>query len=353
MKNSPFSAPGFLVTCALAITPFWPSPAVASTTPPGITLPEIEIVATIKPVHSLVESILGDEGTATLLISGGASPHTFSLKPSHARALARADLVVWVGPDLERFLEEPLENVAANARHLAVSESKGLTKWPARTGGVWHHQHQEDTHDETGQDGAEHDDAHHDEHEETGHQDASDNAHLTTDPHIWLDPINAIAMSREIEAALIQLYPERAERFAANAAHLRTELNTLDAALRRQTNPVKDRPFFVFHDAYQYFERRYNLSPLGAITVTPDLSPGAKRIQDLRDTGENRGHTCVFAEPQFEPRTMQLLAEGRNATLAYLDPLGSQIDAGPGHYVATLTALADSLVTCLQTKSAE
>ncbi|MEQ9518017.1 MAG: zinc ABC transporter substrate-binding protein [Parvibaculum sp.] len=337
-KHAPFPL-ALLIICllgSLAIAAYLAWPDQTPKTAPS----NIEIVATIKPIHSLVEAILGETGHATLLISGGASPHTFSLKPSHATALARADLVVWVGPDLERFLAASLENVAAEAKHLAVGEVDGLAIYPARAGGAWTHQHRNDEHEE--------DEAESDHGEGTHVEETHDESeHLTNDPHIWLDPQNAIIMATVIEKALMEIYPDHTETFTRNATGLRTDLELLDAELKLQTAPVKDRPFFVFHDAYQYFERRYDLSPLGAITATPDLSPGARRIQDLRNTGDANAHICVFAEPQFEPRTMRLLTEGRNATLAYLDPLGSQIEEGPGQYSAMLRALTDSLVTCL------
>jgi len=292
----------------------------------------LQVVTSIKPVHSLTSAIVGEVGSPTLLITGGASPHTFSLKPSHASALSRADLVIWIGPELERFLEAPLQNLAADAVSLPLAQAEGIQLLPARAGGVWGDQHTLELH--SALNGAE--DVHDD--HETG----------TVDPHIWLDITNAIAMTRAIEMALKETYPDHAATFAENATALRSNLGMLDEEIFAATAPVATTPYFVFHDAYQYFENRYHLSPLGAVTASPDIRPGARRMSDLREAGDKQEHICVFAEPQFEPDLLQVLTERGGATLAYLDPLGSDIDAGPEQYNETLRAMTHSLVSCLK-----
>jgi zinc transport system substrate-binding protein len=288
---------------------------------------DLQVVTSLKPVHSLTAAIMGETGTPTLLISGSASPHTFSLKPSHARALEKADLVVWIGAALERFLEAPLTNLASNALSLPLIEAEGISLLDARTGGIWSGQEDNDHHDH----------ADHDEHDGEA-----------LDPHIWLDLSNAIAMTRAIETALNEVYPEQAAIFSENAKALRAQLRKLDQDIEALTQPVTNRPYFVFHDAYQYFEKYYGLTPLGAVTASPDIRPGARRLTDLREVGDAQSRICVFAEPQFEPRLLNILTERENATLAYLDPLGSDIPAGPEQYEKTMRALVDNLVTCLQ-----
>jgi len=291
----------------------------------------LQVVTSLKPVHSLTSAIMGEVGSPTLLITGGASPHTFSLKPSHASALSRADLVVWIGPELERFLKAPLQNLAADALSLSLAQAEGILSLPARAGGVWGDQHTLDLHSEHM--GAKDT---HDDHEEG-----------TVDPHIWLDIANAIAMTRAIETALKETYPDHAAVFTENATALRSNLTMLDEEISAATAPVTNTPYFVFHDAYQYFENRYRLSPLGAVTASPDIRPGARRMSDLREAGDKQEHICVFAEPQFEPGLLQVLTERGGATLAYLDPLGSDIEAGPQQYTETLRAMTDNLVNCL------
>ena len=283
----------------------------------------LQVVVSIKPVHSLVAAIMGETGNPTLLITGGTSPHTFSLKPSHAVALANADLVVWIGPEFERFLDAPLSNLAANTRSLPLMHLENMTRLHTRKGGIWSTAH---THGGDAHEGPDHE---------------------TTDPHIWLDIPNAIIMAGAIEKALSEIYPDHAATFVRNTEKLGMALNNLDAEIASQTAPVATLPFFVFHDAYQYFENRYHLSPLGAVTVSPDIRPGARRLTDMKEVGEKQDRLCVFAEPQFEPRLLQILTEGNNAHLAYLDPLGSDIPAGPEQYTQTLRALATNLVNCL------
>ncbi|MEQ9145836.1 MAG: zinc ABC transporter substrate-binding protein [Parvibaculaceae bacterium] len=289
---------------------------------------ELKVVATIKPVHSLVAAIMGTTGTPALLIDGGASPHTFSLKPSHARALAHADIVFWIGPVLEQFLEGPLANLAEQARSVPLLETSNVRDLPVRSGGVWE---THDTHD-----------AHGDEHG-TAPQDGPS----AIDPHIWLDVGNAIALTGAIEEELTKAYPDLAATFAANAERLRDRLTALDREIEATVSPVSTTPYFVFHDAYQYYETRYGLAPLGAVTASPDIRPGARRLTDLRQTVEERGVVCVFAEPQFEPRLLNILVEDEKVRLALLDPLGSDIAAGPDHYADSMRALTASLVGCL------
>lgn len=281
----------------------------------------LQVVVSIKPIHSLVSAIMGDTGDPTLLITGGTSPHAFSLKPSHAAALARADLVVWIGPDMERFLTAPLSNLAANARSLPLIHIEDITRLPTREGGIWH--------------------------EPNNHEGTDEAEEQPIDPHIWLNVSNAIAMTVAIEKALNETYPDHAETFAHNANELRMVLGALDIQIAARIAPVVTRPFFVFHDAYQYFENHYGLSPLGAVTVTPDISPGARRLVNMRTLGQEQDQLCVFAEPQFEPRLAQLLTENSTAHLAYMDPLGSDIAAGPEHYAQTMRALTQNLVGCL------
>lgn len=288
----------------------------------------LQVVSTIKPVHSLVAAVMGTAGTPALLIDGGASPHTFSLKPSHARALAQADIVFWIGPVLEQFLEAPLENLAERARSVPLLEAASLRRLPVRSGGIW------GTHDMH--------DAHGDEHG-TAHEGEPS----VIDPHIWLDVRNAIALTGAIEEELTKVYPDLAATFAANAERLRKRLAALDREIEAAVSPVSNEPYFVFHDAYQYYETRYGLAPLGAVTASPDIRPGARRLTNLRQTVEERGVVCVFAEPQFEPRLLNILVEDEEVRLAYLDPLGSDIAAGPDHYADSMRALTRNLVGCL------
>jgi zinc transport system substrate-binding protein len=283
-----------------------------------------KVVASVKPIHSLVAAIMGDTGSPELLVSGGASPHTFSLKPSHATSLSRADLVFWVGPDLEGFLVGPIANLTKEDASISLMRAEGVTLLDAREGGVWGTHEDHDGH------------RHGHEEEETDH---------SLDPHLWLDIDNALALVSSIEKQLSKTYPDLAPSFSENASALRQELQTLDKSLKGQLGPVTDIPYIVFHDAYQYFEERYDLSPAGSVTANPEVRPGAGRVADLKQASNSA--VCVFAEPQFEARILQLLTEDEGVHLGYLDPLGSALPAGPDHYAATLRTLADSITDCL------
>ncbi len=291
-----------------------------------------KVVASLKPIHSLVAAVMGETGSPELLVTGGASPHTFSLKPSQAAVLAEADLIFWVDPAVEGFLVNPMANLAKENASVPLLTAQGVTLLDAREGGVWSSHHDDDDH------------GHGDEHgHDEGHTEEASG--LARDPHIWLDIANGIAVVASIEQYLSTTYPDLAPVFAENASDLRERLRGLDDELKTQLAPVSSQPYIVFHDAYQYFEERYDLSPAGSVTANPEVLPGARRIADLRNASSSA--ICVFAEPQFEPRILERLTEDEGVKLGYLDPLGSALPAGPDQYAATLQALADSLTDCL------
>lgn len=295
--------------------------AVAADGPPAV-------IASIKPVHSLVASVMGDVGEVKLLVTGGASLHTHALKPSDARAVAGADLLFWVGPVLESFLAKPL---AANPPKQAVAlmESPGIKLLEAREGGAW------DSHD--------HSHGHNHDH---GHSHAHDD-HDEMNAHIWLDPQNARALVAVIAEALSKADPSRAAVYQANATATDERLQALDAELKATLAPVAGRPFVVFHDAYPYLEARYGLNAVGSVTVDPDRRPSAKRLTALRARLAGLSAACVFAEPQFEPALVDTLIEGSSARKSVLDPEGAGFEPGPDLYPAMMRELASSLVECL------
>eukprot|EP00439_Symbiodinium_sp_Y106_P087852 s1_g388.t1 len=287
-----------------------------------------KVVASLKPIHSLVAAVMGEAGNPELLVTGGASPHTFSLKPSQAAVLAEAEVIFWVDPAVEGFLVNPMANLAKENASVPLLTAEGVTLLEAREGGVWNSHHDDEDH------------GHEDEH---GH--GEDTEGHAPDPHIWLDVTNGVALVTAIEQQLSAAYPDLAPMFAENAADLRDRLLELDEELKEQLAPVSSQPYIVFHDAYQYFEERYDLSPAGSVTANPEVRPGARRIADLRNASGTA--ICVFAEPQFEPRILERLTEDEGVKLGVLDPLGSEIAPGPEQYEATLKALADSLKDCL------
>lgn len=303
--------------------------------PLGTLAEQPRVVATIKPIHSLVAAVMGDLGKPELIVRGGASPHTYSLRPSDAGALEEADLVFWTGHGMELFLEEALGSLAGEATVVALADSPGIELLPIREGGAFEpHEHE----------GQEHDDHGHDDHGD----DDDEHAHAASmDMHFWLDPLNAVHMVEAISAALSVADSENATTYAANAAAEAARLEALTAEIDALLAPVRERPFIVFHDAYQYFERRFGLTIAGSITVTPDTMPGAARINEIRSRLTGTSSACVFAEPQFEPAIVATIVEGTGARTGTLDPEGSALAEGPELYAELIGALAASLAGCL------
>ena len=474
---------------------------------------DAKVIASIKPVHSLVAAVMEGVGTPDLLVEGAGSPHTYSLKPSQARKLQDADLVFWMSHDLEAFLEKSIEGIATDAKSVPLMDTHGLIKLDFREGGAFdahahddhddhkdhddhddykdhddhddHDDHKDhDDHDdhkdhddhghgdhafewagvfelsagtykwsfakvdgayadpamkmailtsdhiedseETAEamlesddtnsafnndlltvadkaytlnfddtkditvftvtiekDGAYafftehmpfefeasehffkdlagkdvepiaqepdmgHHDDHHGEHAHKDHDDHDDHGHHGTDPHVWLDPVNAKAMVHEIEEALVEADPANAATYEANAEAMMSKLDKLVTEIEAELEPVKGRGYVVFHDAYQYFETRFGVSAVGSITVSPEVLPGAERVVELRDKVRSLDATCVFSEPQFEPKLVMTITENTNAGTGVLDPLGASIDDGPELYFTLIRNMAKSLKDCL------
>ena len=297
----------------------------------------LSVVTSIKPIHSLVSAVMDGISTPSLIIEGAGSPHTYALKPSQAKALQDADLVFWVGPAIESFLEKPIKEVASSARIVTLSDAHGLIKIKFREGGNF------DSHG----DHAKHDD--HDDHAK--HDDHDDHAkhddHGQFDMHVWLDPENAKIMINAIEEALIEADPRNARAYQGNAANVKRDLDKLITEVDAEMSPVKGTPYVVFHDAYQYFEDRFGMKPVGSITVSPERLPGAKRVKELREKIKSLNASCVFSEPQFEPKLIATIIESTSAGTGVLDPLGVSIKAGPEMYFTLIRNMSKSLKNCL------
>ena len=294
------------------------------------------VVASIKPLHSLVAGVMQGVGEPQLIVKGAASPHTYALRPSEAAALEQAKLIFWIGHDMEAFLDKALDSLGESARIVELAEADGITLLPFREGGAFEAHDHEDDHA-----GHTHDDD--DEHDADGH----DHAHGAFDMHFWLDPENAKAMVRSIEHALVEADPENADLYRQNAAGLATQLDVLSAEIDAEIAPVRGKGFIVFHDAYHYFEERFGIEAAGSITVSPEVMPGAERIAAIRARVAELGATCVFAEPQFEPKLVEVVIEGTGAKAGVLDPEGGSLTEGPELYFDLLRNLASSLRDCL------
>lgn len=336
-----------------------------------------DVVVSIKPIHSLVAAIMQGVGEPGLIVEGAASPHTYSLKPSNAAALQNADVVFWVGHGLEAFLEKPLESLGGKATVVELDDAPGLEKLPFREGGPFEahthegegHDHAHEGHAHEGEEGHDHEKEGHDHgkeahaHGEEAHDhgkeaDSHDHAHGEEagheghehgefDMHLWLSPQNARAIAAEAAKVLAEKDPANAETYRKNLAGLEERLDALDKEVAETVAPVKDKPFIVFHDAYQYFEHHYGMHAAGSITVSPETLPGAERLTQIRDKVKTLGATCVFAEPQFEPKLVNVVIEGTPAKSGVLDPEAATLEPGPDLYFTLMKSIATSLRDCL------
>ncbi|MDT8442055.1 MAG: zinc ABC transporter substrate-binding protein [Desulfuromonadales bacterium] len=303
---------------------------------PALAAPP-RVVVSIKPLHSLVAGVMQGIAEPALLVKGGGTPHGYSLRPSEARLLADADLLVWVGPELESFLATASRTLSGKARQLRLAEQLAGQLLPARAGGDWAEHTDDDDNHGHGQHAHDADHADDDRHEHAG-----DN-----DPHLWLSPLLAGAIVDQTVAVLSELDPANQGRYRDNADAVRQRLDRLHAELRERLTPVREVPYIVFHDAYQYFEQTYGLNALGSLTISPERKPGARRISAIRDRIRVSGARCVFSEPQFEPKLVKTVVTGTGAGTGVLDPLGADLPAGPEHYFQLLDSLAASLLAGL------
>ncbi len=293
---------------------------------------EVDAVATIKPVHSLLAGVMQGRGTPKLLIDGAGSPHTYALKPSDARALHAARLVVRASEGLETFLDRTLKGLPKGTRVINLDRLPGITLLPLREGGPF------EDHKHAGRGKHDHD---------HGHGTARGKTGAAMDGHLWLDPENASAIAVGLATVLGEIDPAGASTYMANAARMKEEFSRLSSEIAVAVQPLADRPVVVFHDAYQYFERRFGLRVAGSITVSPDLQPSAKRLAELRRRITSLGALCVLAEPQFEPALVRTVTEGTKARAGVLDPVGAALPAGPELYATLLRNMARDLGACL------
>ena len=311
---------------------------------------EIKVVASIKPIHSLASYLMDGVAKPDLIVDGYASPHGFAMKPSHAKMLQNADIVFWVGEDLENFLEKPLNSIATKAEKIEFMDLKGLVKLKFRERNIFddHDDHDHDEHAKKD----DHDDHDHDEHakKEDGHDDHDDHDgheghnHGEFDPHIWLDPINAKVILFEMSKHLIENDPKNETAYRANLSKAYKEIDKLTANVSSElTNSVAS---IVFHDAYQYFEKRFDVNILGAFTVNTDVMPGAEQLAEIREIIEHDKVACVFSEPQFNPDIIKAVARDMNIKTGVVDPLGATLNPGKNLYFDLIKNMSSSFKGC-------
>ncbi len=298
---------------------------------------EIKVVASIKPIHSLASYLMDGVGKPDLIVDGYSSPHGFALKPSHAKMLQNADIIFWVGEDIESFLEKPLSSIAKKAEKIELMETKGLNVLKFRERNIF----DEDGHDDHGHDdhGKKEDD-----HDDHGHDDHEGHAHGEFDPHIWLDPINAKVILFEMSKHLIENDPKNEVTYRDNLSKAYKEIDKLTKEVTAELN--ESVASIVFHDAYQYFEKRFGVNILGAFTVNTDVMPGAEQLAEIREVIEHDKVACVFSEPQFNPDIIKAVAKDMNIKTGVVDPLGATLNPGKDLYFKLIRNMSASFKGC-------
>jgi zinc transport system substrate-binding protein len=284
------------------------------------------VVVSLPPIHSLVAGVMGKIAKPRLMLRGGRSPHDAVLKPSDLRRLRTATLIVWVSPALENFLAKPIAAIRGKTTILTLLDLPALKQLSRRTSGAWKQ---------------------HDHHHEAprGLSDA------VIDPHLWLSPANAASIAKSVADVLKTADPDNAATYSQNTRDLIKRIEAMGRELETSLAPVSRTPYLVFHDAYQYFERHFDLMALGAISISPDRRPGARRIAEIRRQIQESDVRCVFREPQFPPRMVRTITTGTSARIGLLDPLGSAIQPGPDQWFELMSGLGAALVNCLSAKS--
>ena len=292
---------------------------------------DINVVTTIKPLHSLISNVMKGVGEPSLIIEGTSNPHNFVLKPSHAKLLEDADIIFWIGEDLEAFMEKPLSSLAKDAEKISFIELGTIEKLKFREDNIFDYDDHEDHED-------------HDGHKENEHDDHDEHNHGEFDAHLWLDPVNAKKMVIEISHELSELDPANKNTYMANADKTIEDLDRLIKEVNRSLS--KDISYVVFHDAYQYFEKRFGVTSAGALTLNPDVLPGAKQIIDIQNLIKEKNIKCIFSEPQYNPKIIETLANDTNILTGTMDPLGANLDSGATMYIKLIMNIANSIKNC-------
>lgn len=331
----------------------------------GATRAEVPKVATdIAPVHALAARLMQGLGQPDLVVPPGASPHGYSMRPSEARALAQADLVFWIGEALTPWMHGALTELAGDARVVELLEVDGALVLPFRTGVGFeahdhdaqshgeerhgeeeegHSGHDEDDHAEAGE-GHEEDHDDHDDHEDhAGHDDHHGEG---LDPHAWLEPQNGKLWLDVMASELSRFDPENAVIYAANAHAAKAEIEAAQARIDAELTDFRAQKFVVFHDAYQYFERSFDLQASGAIALGDASDPSPARIAEIQQVVAQNGVSCVFSEPQFNPDLVATVLDGSGAKTVVIDPMGAHLQPGAGFYIALLEDLAAAMASC-------
>jgi zinc transport system substrate-binding protein len=287
-----------------------------------------DIIASIKPLHSLVENLIdGTKITADVMVDGSASPHDFALKPKQIEAINNAKLVFYIDENFETFLNKAIENLPSNVAQYGVIDNVKLKLLKPRKQAIWKdHEH-------------EHEHGHNHEHE---HHHAGE-----YDLHVWLSVNNTKLISEFLAKEISNKFPDDEAKIQANLKELKTKLDRLNTKLAVELEPFKNKPYIMFHDAFQYFESDYNLGSVGAITIDPEQVPNPKRLIEIKDKMAEINAKCVFSEPQFDAKLVKTVIDGTDAKTGILDESGASFNKGKNLYFDLINQIAENLKSCL------
>ena len=303
------------------------------------------VITTIKPIESLVNAVIGDTGKTVSLIPPEISPHEFRLKPSDVRILQNSNIVFYISSHLETGIVKMFKNLPKNIKTINLMEETGIDHLSIRDNEAWE-LHDHDDHDKHDAEDEKHDD--HDKHDAKDEKhDDHDKHDAKDDIHIWLDPDNAIKIVRKINKELSLFFPKNAMTYNDNSSKFINELESLKIELKKELLPIKDKPYIVFHDAYQYFERAFELNAIGSIALENDVASSPKQISFIKDKILKSQATCVFQEPQFDSKLVKTVVEGTKVRIGTLDPIGVNILEKENFYLQLLRNMSKSLKKCL------
>ena len=296
------------------------------------------IITTIQPITSLVSAVIGNTGKTISLIPTEISPHEYKLKPSDIKKLQNGNIIFYVSDHLETSITKVFENLPKNIKTINLMEDTGIKHLAIRDNEAWERHDHHDGHED-------HNNHDHDKHAKKN--DDHDDHEKEDDVHIWLSPDNAVKIIKKINKELSLFFPENAKTYDQNANQMIKKINQLKIELKNELSGIKDKPYIVFHDAYQYFETSFDLNAVGSIALDGDIASSPKQISFIKDKIVKFKASCVFQEPQFDSKLVKIVAEGTNAQIGTLDPLGLNIKSGENFYLQLLKNMAKSLKDCL------
>ena len=306
------------------------------------------IITTIQPITSLVSAVIGNTGKTISLIPTEISPHEYKLKPSDIKKLQNGNIIFYVSDHLETSITKVFENLPKNIKSINLMEDAGIKHLAIRDNEAWErhdHRHGHGDHHDHDKKAKEHDDHEHEKHAKKHNDD--ENHEKEDDVHIWLSPDNAVKIIKKVNKELSLYFPENAKTYNKNTNQMIKKINELEVELKNELSGIKDKPYIVFHDAYQYFETSFDLNAVGSIALDGDIASSPKQISFIKDKIVKFKASCVFKEPQFDSKLLKIVAEGTNAQIGTLDPLGLNIKSGENFYLQLLKNMAKSLKDCL------